>query len=70
MEQSIPEIDALFYDQTVSAIYAKSSKRQNAVKIFTIAPDFELADVHSYPVRLSQYVGQKQVVLVFLRGFL
>ena len=40
------------------------------MKIFTIAPDFELADVNGNPVRLSQYAGQKHVVLIFLRGFL
>jgi peroxiredoxin len=40
------------------------------MKVFTIAPDFELADVNGTTVRLSQYAGQKHVVLVFLRGFL
>ena len=40
------------------------------MKVFTVAPDFELADVNGIMVRLSQYAGQKNVVLVFLRGFL
>jgi peroxiredoxin len=34
------------------------------------APDFELADLHGHPLRLSDYHGQAHVLLVFLRGFL
>ena len=34
------------------------------------APDFELNDVQGRPMRLSAYRGQKNVVLVFLRGFM
>ena len=34
------------------------------------APDFELTDVNGKLVRLFDFRGQKNVVLVFLRGFL
>jgi peroxiredoxin len=34
------------------------------------APDFELTDVQGRAVRLSGYKGQKNVVLVFTRGFM
>jgi peroxiredoxin len=37
---------------------------------FSVAPDFELNDVSGLPVRLSSFKGQKNLVLVFLRGFL
>ena len=40
------------------------------MKVFTIALDFELADVNGTMVRLSQFAGQKNVLLVFLRGFM
>jgi len=40
------------------------------MKIFTIAPDFELADINGNTIRLAQFKGQKNVVLIFLRGFL
>lgn len=40
------------------------------MKIFTIAPDFELPDFDGRPVRLSDFNGQKNLVLVFLRGFM
>ncbi len=35
-----------------------------------IAPDFELNDVSGNPIRLSNYRGQKTVLLAFLRGFM
>lgn len=35
-----------------------------------IAPDFELPDFNGNPVRLSDFRGQKNVVLAFLRGFM
>jgi peroxiredoxin len=35
-----------------------------------IAPDFELEDVHGTPIRLSNFRGNKPVVLAFLRGLL
>lgn len=34
-----------------------------------IAPDFTLADVAGHPVRLSDFRGNRHVVLVFNRGF-
>ncbi len=34
-----------------------------------IAPDFALTDVAGKAVRLSDYRGRKNVVLVFNRGF-
>jgi peroxiredoxin len=36
-----------------------------AVEIGDVAPDFELKDQHGSPVRLSEFRGQKNVVLVF-----
>lgn len=35
-----------------------------------IAPDFELPDFNGSPVRLSDFRGQKNVILAFLRGFM
>jgi peroxiredoxin len=40
------------------------------MKIFTLAPEFELADVTGNAVSLSQFRGSKNIVLVFLRGFM
>jgi peroxiredoxin len=34
------------------------------------APDFELPDLNGNPIRLSDFRGQKVVVLAFLRGFM
>ena len=39
------------------------------VTINTPAPDFKLEDFQGNSVRLSQFQGQKHVVLVFNRGF-
>jgi peroxiredoxin len=36
-----------------------------AVEVGDKAPDFELKDQHGTPVKLSSFVGQKNVVLVF-----
>jgi peroxiredoxin len=40
------------------------------VRINTPAPDFELEDFDGKTVRLSDFRGQKHVVLVFNRGFI
>lgn len=40
------------------------------VKINTAAPDFELDDLQGNPVKLSDFYGTKNVVLVFNRGFI
>lgn len=34
------------------------------------APDFELKDLQGESVRLSDFRGKKNVVLIFLRGFM
>lgn len=34
------------------------------------APDFELPDINGLNVRLSQFRGERIVLLAFLRGFL
>lgn len=34
------------------------------------APDFELPDLNGSIARLSDYLGKKNVVLIFLRGFM
>ncbi len=39
------------------------------VPMGSIAPDFTLPSVNGEQVRLSDYRGRKNVVLVFLRGF-
>jgi peroxiredoxin len=36
---------------------------------FEIAPDFTLTDTNDHQVRLSEFRGDKFVVLTFLRGF-
>jgi peroxiredoxin len=35
-----------------------------------LAPDFELNDVNGKPYRLSEFRGEKVVLLAFLRGFM
>lgn len=39
------------------------------IEVRASAPDFELADFSGRAVRLSDYRGQRHVVLVFNRGF-
>ncbi len=34
-----------------------------------VAPDFELTDVNGKTIRLSDYRGRENIVLVFNRGF-
>ncbi len=41
----------------------------SAVALHTEAPDFSLADFNNSPIRLSEFRGHKNVVLVFNRGF-
>lgn len=36
----------------------------------SIAPEFELADLNGSVVRLSQFNGQKNLILAFLRSFM
>jgi len=40
------------------------------VQLDAPAPDFELIDLHGQTVRLSDFRGQKHVLLVFNRGFM
>lgn len=40
------------------------------MKTLTLAPDFTLPDVSGSPVRLSDFKNKKNLVLVFLRGFM
>jgi peroxiredoxin len=39
------------------------------VELDAVAPDFTLPDFKGDPVTLSQYRGEKYVLLVFNRGF-
>jgi len=39
------------------------------VELNTPAPDFSLADWQGAPVRLSDFQGDRHIVLVFNRGF-
>jgi mycoredoxin-dependent peroxiredoxin len=39
------------------------------IQINTLAPDFELTDTHGQAICLSAFRGQKNVLLVFNRGF-
>jgi peroxiredoxin len=40
------------------------------VQLNTLAPDFTLEDINDKSVRLADFRGRKNVVLVFNRGFL
>ena len=40
------------------------------IAIGQAAPDFELTDVQGEAVRLSDYRGERHVMLVFTRGFM
>ena len=39
------------------------------ISLDTDAPDFKLFDFYGRPIRLSDYRGSKNVLLVFNRGF-
>lgn len=41
----------------------------NRVQINTLAPEFELTNYQGRTVKLSEYHGKKNVVLIFNRGF-
>jgi peroxiredoxin len=45
------------------------SEAESSVALGMPAPDFELRDVEGKAVRLSQFRGRRNVVLVLTRGF-
>jgi peroxiredoxin len=40
------------------------------MKVFHIAPDFTLTDTRGNEISLAQFRNKKNIVLVFLRGFM
>jgi peroxiredoxin len=48
--------------------YDPETKKNYRVAIGELAPDFELPDQNGETVRLSQYRGQRHVLLIFVRG--
>lgn len=46
------------------------SALESSVALGSAAPDFELKDVEGNSVRLSQFHGIRNVVLILTRGFL
>jgi len=40
------------------------------IAVGKVAPDFELTNVQGHTVRLSDYKHEKNVLLVFTRGFI
>jgi peroxiredoxin len=42
---------------------------KSKIQMNTPAPDFELADFRDQPVRLADFRDQKNVLLIFNRGF-
>jgi cytochrome oxidase Cu insertion factor (SCO1/SenC/PrrC family) len=54
---------------TTSPTYNPSLTDLNRVKPGTLAPDFTLEDISGNRFRLSDYRGNKFVVLVFYRGY-
>jgi len=47
----------------------KAKKMRNMIFDGQEAPDFDLPDLHGDRIRLSDFQGEKIVVLAFLRGF-
>lgn len=45
------------------------SNRGKDIGLNQLAPDFELTDTHGKPVKLSDFLGKKNVVLALNRGF-
>ena len=43
--------------------------RMSKVPLGKLAPEFELNDYQGKPVRLADFRGEKNVVLIFNRGF-
>lgn len=41
----------------------------NRIELNQPAPDFTLMDIHGNEVRLSDFKGRKNVLLIFNRGF-
>jgi peroxiredoxin len=41
----------------------------SAIKLNQPAPDFEMSDFHGETIRLSDFKGKMNVLLVFNRGF-
>jgi peroxiredoxin len=45
-------------------------KRTNKIKAGMLAPDFSLTDTNGNAVQLSEFRGKKNIILVFVRGFM
>lgn len=52
----------------VSQIIQRGDNMTN--KNYELAPDFSLDDIEGVPVKLSNFIGKSNVVLVFNRGFM